>query len=205
MIVDPSSISRFLAQSQADRFITPPPLPGLKDMANQPAAVLIPLLKDKHTWKILFIKRTEKQEDPHSGQIAFPGGRFDNNDSTLERTALREAYEEIGLAPGSVQILGQSCSMITVTGYEVTPFAGILDWPLILKLSREEVEKTFLIPLDWLADPANYRTELWASRRNPGIELPVIFFKEYEGEVLWGVTAQILVDFLAVSALVPGD
>ena len=205
MKIDPSKISHQLAQSERDRLLPCPPLPGIQDPANQPAAVLIPLLKDKNTWKILFIKRTEHQEDRHSGQIAFPGGRFDKDDSTLKRTALREAYEEIGLNSTSVQILGQSCSMITVTGYKVTPFVGILDWPLSLNLSREEVEKTLLIPLDWLVEPANFRTELWRSRRNPSIELPVIFFKEYKGEVLWGATAQILVDFLELSALMPGD
>jgi len=201
MRIDPDKITQLLAQSRTDYVSTCPPLPGVLAETNQPAAVLIPLLKDLETWKILFIKRTVHQNDRHSGQIAFPGGRFDSVDSSLERTALRETYEEIGLNPDSVQILGQSCSMITVTGYEVTPFVGILPWPIPLNLSREEVEKTLLIPLEWLIKPKNHRTELWRPGSAPDIELPVIFYKEFEGEVLWGASAQILVDFLDLVGL----
>lgn len=201
MRIDPERISQLLAQTRTDNISTCPPLPGIQAAANQPAAVLIPLIKDLDTWNILFIKRTVHQNDRHSGQIAFPGGRYDTVDSSLEKTALRETKEEIGLNPESVQVLGQSCSMITVTGYEITPYVGTLPWPIPLNLSREEVEKTLLIPLDWLAKPENHRTELWRPGSKPDIELPVIFFKEYDGEVLWGASAQILVDFLDLIGL----
>ncbi len=204
MNIDPHRISNLLAQNTRSEIPTCPPLPGISDKTTQPAAVLIPILKDQGIWKMLFIKRTIQEEDRHSGQIAFPGGRFDLSDLSLQRTALREAAEEIGLDPDSVQVLGQSCSMITVTGYEVTPFVGILPWPANLELSLEEVEKTLLIPLTWLVDPSNHRTELWRSQTNSAAEIPVIFFDEFDGEVLWGATAQITLDFLDLSALLPG-
>jgi 8-oxo-dGTP pyrophosphatase MutT (NUDIX family) len=203
MSINPKKISQLLARTRTDQISTCPPLPGILTEAKQPAAVLIPLLKDEEIWKILFIKRTVHQNDRHSGQIAFPGGRFDSEDLILERTALRETYEEIGLNPESVNVLGQSRSMITVTGYEVTPFVGVLPWPIALNLSQDEVEKTLLIPLDWLRNPENHRTELWRSSSVPDIELPVIFYKEYGGEVLWGASAQILVDFLELIGLMP--
>jgi len=119
---------------------------------------------------------------------------------------LREAQEEIGVNPADVEILGQSCSITTVTDYEVSPYAGllpwpypyagILPWPYELTLSTEEVEKTILIPFDWLVDPDNRQVKSWETPFGPGVELPVVFFKEFAGEILWGVTAQIVVDFL---------
>lgn len=203
MSVDPQRISTLLARTREEDIITCPPLPGVDAALNQPAAVLIPMLFDQDQWKILFIKRTQHKGDRHSGQIAFPGGRLDKGDPTLQHAALREAEEEIGLDANSVDILGQSCTMITVTGYQVTPFAGILSWPYPVKLSPTEVEKILLIPIDWLANPDNHRTELWFPQTKPETELPVIIFNEFEGEVLWGATAQILVDFLDLTQLAP--
>ena len=202
MTINTKKITELLAQTHLDDPSTCPPLPGVTPRQNQPAAVLIPIIKDKGKWKILFIKRTENQDDRHSGQIAFPGGRFDLKDGSLLNTALRETSEEIGLPADKISILGQSCTMITVTGYEVTPYVGIVDWPVHLKLSPEEVVKTLLIPLDWLAHPSNQRTEQWRSGHSPNLELPVIFFNEYEGEILWGATAQILVDFLEITQMI---
>jgi 8-oxo-dGTP pyrophosphatase MutT (NUDIX family) len=173
-----------------------PPLPGIPPDKAEPAAVLIPLIMEEGEWKLLFIKRTHQPEDRHSGQIAFPGGRADEQDKNLLNTALRESAEEIGIDPGDVEILGQSCPITTVTNYKISPFVGILPWPYPLRLSKVEVEKSFLIPLDWLKDPNNREEKIWQSRSRPGLDLPVIFFQEFAGEVLWGATAQMVVDFL---------
>jgi 8-oxo-dGTP pyrophosphatase MutT (NUDIX family) len=201
MIIDPEVIKSLLLTNKDQRSSSCPPLPGITSGPNQPAAVLIPLFRDQKTWKVLFIKRTHQESDRHSGQIAFPGGRVDPGDGSLAETALRETSEEIGLDPNMIEILGQSCTRTTVTGYEVTPFVGILPWPVPLVLSTDEVEKTLVIPLDWLVDPANRRTERWQSRSLSGKEIPVIFFDEFGGEVLWGATAQILIDFLELIQL----
>jgi len=196
MNIDPERIKHHLKLSKVITSRTCPPLPDLQTKQTLPAAVLIPLVLDGDIWKLLFIKRTQHIHDRHSGQIAFPGGRADPDDSSLESTALREAQEEIGVNPVDVDILGQSCSITTVTDYEVTPYAGILPWPYLLTLSTEEVEKTILIPISWLADPGNHQVKTWESPFGPGIEIPVVFFSKYAGEILWGVTAQIVVDFL---------
>lgn len=196
MVIQPEQVKRVLAREQ-DKADNPcPPLPGIQPGPIYPAAVLIPLLEADDGWKMLFIKRTLQQNDRHSGQIAFPGGRAEEGDPTLLATALREAQEEIGVAPVDIQILGQSCPITTVTDYQVSPFVGILPWPYQLTLSPLEVEKTLLIPLDWLNDPRNREIRSWRSRSAPGQKLPVIFYREYQGEVLWGATARIVLDFL---------
>lgn len=203
MIINPDRIRQQLLGAQDQRVKHGPPLPGFRGKEKQPAAVLIPLLLDQEDWKFLFIKRTHHQNDRHSGQVAFPGGRADSSDPALQYTALREAEEEIGLNPDDVEILGQSCPITTVTDYEVTPFVGILPWPYPLKLSKIEVEKTILIPIDWLTDPKNHQVKFWKPDPSAAEGIPVIFFKEYLGDILWGVTAQIVVDFLELINLTP--
>jgi 8-oxo-dGTP pyrophosphatase MutT (NUDIX family) len=203
MIINPDQIRDQLLGAQTQRAKHAPPLPISGGKEKQPAAVLIPLLLDQEDWKFLFIKRTHHQNDRHSGQVAFPGGRADMGDPALLYTALREAEEEIGLNPDDVEILGQSCPITTVTDYEVTPFVGILPWPYPLKLSNIEVEKTILIPIDWLTDPKNHQVKFWKPNPSAAEGIPVIFFKEYLGDILWGVTAQIVMDFLELIKLAP--
>lgn len=199
MDIQPEQIQKKLALLDKANNQDCPPLPGLQSSLKQPAAVLIPLLKDRATWKMLFIKRTQQQSDRHSGQIAFPGGRAEPGDEGLLETALRETKEEIGLDPDDIRVLGLSCPITTVTDYQVSPFVGLLPWPYQLKLSPEEVEKTILIPLEWLNDPVNREIKSWRSSAVPERDLPVIFFNEFEREVLWGATAQIVVDFFQIT------
>lgn len=201
MIINPEKIKQKLLQTQVQRVRTCPPLPGIGEKDKQPAAVLIPLLLDQDIWKILFIKRTYHIYDRHSGQIAFPGGRADRSDSALQDTALREAEEEIGLNPEDVEILGESSPIETVTDYQVTPFVGILPWPYPLVPSPVEVEKTILYPISWLADSKNHQVKTWIPDPSAGTGYPVIFFEEYLGEILWGATAQIVLDFLEITEL----
>ena len=191
-------LKKLLISHQGPVEIPCPPLPGIEEGKAQPAAVLMPLINDGGTWKFIFIKRTTSENDSHSGQIAFPGGRVEAADPSPEYAALREAEEEIGIQPEHVEILGKGCSIITVTDYQIHPYLGVVTWPYRLKLSPDEVVKIILIPLDWLADPSNYEVRRWQSRSNPGQEYPVIFFDEFEGEVLWGATAQIVSDFLSL-------
>jgi len=175
-----------------------PPYPYYQPQPDliERAAVLIPLYRESDEWHLIFIKRTEHDQDDHSGQIAFPGGRAEEGDKSLVDTALRETKEEIGLHPRDVNILGFSKDILTVTHYHVTPIAGTFPWPYPLKPYPLEVEKILSYPLNWLADPDHHRVERWRSDE-PEIEPhPVIFFQDYEGETLWGATAKIVLDFL---------
>jgi 8-oxo-dGTP pyrophosphatase MutT (NUDIX family) len=196
MIIQPDLIRDILSYTKEQDKKYCPPLPGAENNTRKPAAVLIPLFQDDDIWKMLFIIRTQIENDRHSGQVAFPGGRAEQNDSSLLETALRETTEEVGIKPADVEILGQACSITTVTDYEITPFVGIISWPYPLQLSKVEVERILLIPVDWLADKRNYQIKKWKSPSRPVNEIPVIFYNDFEGEMLWGATAQIVVDFL---------
>lgn len=160
----------------------------------RPAAVLVPLLRKLQEWHVLFTRRTDTLPE-HSGQVAFPGGQCDPSDQSPEDTALREAYEEIRLHPADVKILGRLNTLITITNYSVTPVVGSIPQPYDFAIAEREVSRVFTIPLAWLADPSNreIRKRILPPPLKP---TPIIYFKPYEGEVLWGVSAQIVLDLL---------
>lgn len=162
------------------------------DGIPQPAAVLLPLLQFEASWHLLFIRRTYIEGDLHSGQVAFPGGRRDPEDRSNEAAALRETQEEIGIHPKDVTILGKLQDFVTISNYVVTPIIGSIPWPYHLIPSREEVDRVFTIPLEWLANPNNREDSF---RTIPGFDFPVAvtYFKEYDNEVLWGASARFTV------------
>ncbi len=159
------------------------------------AAVLIPLLWQDDEWHVLFTRRTDKVES-HKGQVSFPGGGCDEGETTPEETALREASEEIGIDPKKVRVLGKIMNMITITSFRVTPVVGIIEWPAVLRLGIDEVERVFTIPLNWLAE----RNNRWEFTM-PGRNRSLIVYHPYDGELLWGATARMTVDFLKVLGL----
>lgn len=156
------------------------------------AAVLVPLLWQDNQWNLLFTRRTDHVES-HKGQVSFPGGGCDEGELTPEETALREAREEIGLDPKRVRILGRLANMITVTSFRVTPVVGVIDWPTVFTVGEHEVARIFTIPLKWLSDRRN-RWEFTMPGRNRSL----IAFHPYDGELLWGATARMTLDFLKV-------
>jgi 8-oxo-dGTP pyrophosphatase MutT (NUDIX family) len=159
------------------------------------AAVLLPLYRYGGRWRLLYIRRAEHEHDHHSGEVGFPGGRSEAGDADAVATALREAQEEIALPPAAVSVLGQMRTLSTVSRYLVTPVVGTLDWPQTLVPQPQEVARIFSIPLDWLRDPDHHRRRIWPAPDHPQAR-EVIFFDEYDGEQLWGITARITLDFL---------
>jgi 8-oxo-dGTP pyrophosphatase MutT (NUDIX family) len=156
------------------------------------AAVLVPLIWDHGEWHLLFTRRTDKVES-HKGQVSFPGGACDAGETTPEQTALREAEEEIGLNPAHVRVLGRLANMITISKFRVTPVVGVIQWPTVFRVGEHEVARVFTIPLGWLANSSNrWQFEMAGRKRS------LIAYHPYDGELLWGATARMTVDFLNV-------
>ena len=166
----------------------------------RPAAVLVPLLRKEHVWEVLFTRREDSLVE-HSGQVAFPGGRVDPADDSIEATALREAQEEIDLRPQDVRRLGRLRQLRTITNYYVTPVVGVIPWPYSFRLALNEVSRVFTIPLSWLSGPKNYEIR---PRQYPTPHPParVIYFQLYDGELLWGISAQITLNLLKALQLI---
>ena len=154
------------------------------------AAVLIPLARVGDEWHLLYTRRTDRVEH-HKGQVSFPGGRTGPQDPSPEYTALRETDEEVGISPSDVKILGRLGEYLTVTNYLVTPVVGVIPWPVCFKIHTIEVGRVFTIPLEWLADRSNYQ-EFVRAETGRG----VITYFPYDGELLWGATARMTVNFL---------
>ena len=156
------------------------------------AAVLVPLVWYEEEWHLLYTRRTDRVES-HKGQVSFPGGTCDEDETAPEQTALREAEEEIGLDPADIRVLGRLANLITITSFRVTPVVAVIKWPAVFKVGEHEVARIFTIPLGWLADPSNR----WQFDR-PGTDRTLIAYHPYDGELLWGATARMTVDFLKV-------
>ncbi|MEM6985187.1 MAG: CoA pyrophosphatase [Pseudomonadota bacterium] len=161
-----------------------------------PAAVLIVLKREADAWHVLFIRRSTRDDDRHSGQVAFPGGRVEEGDRNLTDTALREAEEEIGLPREKLSVIAQLPDSDTSTGFVVTPVVAILRSEFEPVLQKAEVARLFSMPLDWLRNPDNHWSRLWRNR-------PVVYFKDYDGENLWGATARMTITL--VDSIESGD
>ena len=163
----------------------PPQEPVSADHA--PAAVLVPLIERPEGLSVLLTLRTEHLRR-HAGQIAFPGGRADP-DETPWQTALREAWEEVGLDPALVELAGLSEPFWTRTGYVITPVVGFVSPSLTITPNPDEVAEVFEVPFDFLMDAANHQSTL---REFPDGVAREVWAMPYRDRHIWGVTAMLL-------------
>ena len=152
-----------------------------------PASVLFPLVPREGGFYVLLTQRTDHLRD-HPGQISFPGGRVEPEDVSPEHTALREAQEEIGLAPEHVEIIGYLPDYCTITGYRVTPVVAIVTPPFELLPDAYEVAEVFEVPLSFLMNPDNHQEHSILRDGQPRR----FFAMPYEKYFIWGATAGII-------------
>lgn len=151
------------------------------------AAVLVPILCRPGGHTVLLTRRSDALRQ-HRGQISFPGGRRDDHDQSITEAALREAHEEVGLAPQAVELLGWLDDHPTLTGYRITPVVGLVSGAFSPVIDPGEVAETFEVPLDHVL--CDDRFERKAFRRG-GIDVPFLQLS-YAGYAIWGATAGIL-------------
>jgi 8-oxo-dGTP pyrophosphatase MutT (NUDIX family) len=164
------------------------------------AAVLLPLYDSNGEPHVLFTVRSELVEH-HKGQISFPGGAHDPGDGNLAHTAIRETFEEIGVAMEHVEIMGQLDEMITVSNFLVRPFVGRITQPGPYPFAHSEIEVAEIleVPLAHLRNEANVIVE---PRVYQGREIMAYSYR-FRHHLIWGATARILKQFLDL--LEPAD
>ena len=188
------------AQALRARFAHPPrwePEVMLeKKFMNRPpahASVLIAVvLREQPT--VLLTERTAHLST-HSGQVAFPGGRADPEDATPAHTALREAEEEVGLAPEFVVVLGALPTYVTGSSFIITPVVALVRPDCVLRPNPYEVADLFEVPLDFLLNPANHRRHVFDL---DGVHREWFSMPYQQGDknhFIWGATAGMLRNF----------
>lgn len=161
-------------------------LAGL-DRSAVPAAVLVPIVLGDQP-SVLLTKRTSHLAK-HAGQISFPGGRIDPEDSGPEAAALREAHEEIGLDPRLVEVFGRLTDHVTGTGYRITPVLAAVPAALAYELSPHEVQSIFELPMRVVLDPDAPRRQ----RQHVNGVWREYWVWPHPDHFIWGATAAILV------------
>jgi 8-oxo-dGTP pyrophosphatase MutT (NUDIX family) len=164
--------------------------PGMRpptDKPLRPAAVLVPVWLLPEGAALILTKRSSHLKH-HPGQIAFPGGKVDATDAGPQAAALREAQEEIGLAPDRVEVIATLPVHETVTGFAITPFVGLIRGEFSAMPEAGEVEEVFTVPLAHVLDPDRFAIE---RRRWTGVWRRY-YAVPYGPYYIWGATARIL-------------
>ncbi|HEX3810678.1 MAG TPA: CoA pyrophosphatase [Rhizomicrobium sp.] len=177
-----------LAPTRGDYDLNPDMRPNpARELAQ--AAVLLPIVLRAQP-AVLFTKRNPNLAR-HAGQVSFPGGRADPGDVSLVQTALRETFEETGIASSFVTIAGFLDPYETGTGYAILPVVGALAEGFALVPNADEVDDVFEVPLEFLMDPANRERQSmeWQGRKRD------FWAFHHGGHYIWGATAAMVVNF----------
>ncbi|MEL0637076.1 MULTISPECIES: NUDIX hydrolase [Marinomonas] len=163
--------------------------PSAYRLKYRSAAVLIPIWHspEHDQLEVLVTKRALHMRN-HPGQIAFPGGKHDPDDASIQYTALRETLEEVGLAPDCFDLIGELGEYCTISGYCIKPIIAEMTRLSAMSLCEDEVKSVHWVPLDFLLDPSNYQFKT----RQIGTVTHSYFEIKYQDIRIWGVTAGIL-------------
>lgn len=176
-----------LWRDHGDALLNPGIAAHVETLELKDAAVLVPVIDDGDTARVIFTQRTASLRK-HSGQVAFPGGGIDAADATPEVAALREAEEEIGLDRRFVETVGRLPHYMALSGFRITPVLGIVSPGYVLQPNPAEVDEVFDVPLSFLMDPANHARgqSFWQGADRHYYRMP------YGDRNIWGITAGIV-------------
>lgn len=166
------------------------------------ACVLGLLYPKNEEWHIILIERQSSHpDDKHGGQISFPGGMQEPTDSSLEDTALRETFEEVGIPIEEIKILGPTTSLyIPVSNFQVFPFLAYLEKTPVFQPQPSEVKSILEVPLSHFAKPETLKTTDMKVSKN--MALKNVPYYDVEGHILWGATAMMIREMLEVMEVV---
>ncbi len=188
----PASETRTWVHEIRDRLSSPGATRLPMGKEGRPAAVLVPLFVNAGEIWLVLTKRAEAMNN-HAGQIAFPGGGLDREETSWDG-ALRETHEEIGVDPGRILRLGQLDELYAeVSDYRIVPCVGVVPFPLEPEINEEEIEEVFSVPLLAFADVKviEDRVVEWRGKDRQ------IRIYHVGGRAVWGLTARIIQNLLA--------
>lgn len=162
------------------------------------AGILVPITRDIEQPKIILTRRAQHM-NTHKGQVAFPGGKRDDTDETLEFTALRECHEEIGIPPENVEIIGPLSQVMSLHGIRVSPFVGMVDDDHPLVPNPAELDSIFKVPVQFFREAEPIRRDRMTYK---GMELSIPSYHfEDDSEIyeIWGLSAVVLVELMNVA------
>ena len=155
---------------------------------HRTAAVLVPVL-ELDLPEVVLTRRADHLLH-HPGQVSFPGGAAERHDRTAVQTALREAYEEIGLPAERTTPIGFIDRLDTISDYRVLPVVALVEPPVIWKLDRREVAEVFSVPLTVVLDRSRYEERVVVRNGEPC----TIWYLQWHEHTIWGATAAMLLN-----------
>ncbi len=162
----------------------------VNEPGTRPSAVMIILMNKDNMAHVLLTKRTNSVRT-HKGQVSFPGGGREKEDRDLLETALRETYEETGIDPKDVEVIGEFDEYISITSFHVSTFVGSIKYPYEYNINRDEIEEYIEVPLSIFYNKEYEKIDYYQDR---GKDLENYNYM-YNGFSIWGLTARILTHF----------
>ncbi len=166
---------------------------SLRELENpgyRRSAVMMLFMNKNGQPHLLLTKRTDKVRT-HKGQISLPGGGYDDEDEDILETAYRETYEEVGIGREKIELLGRFDDYVSIFGFHITCFVGTVDYPVEYNFSVDEIDDHVEAPLSLFTEEKYYKTEQY---NHEGKDYTMYFYN-YQGHEIWGLTARFLTDF----------
>lgn len=185
-MIDLQKIESRVKQFQAKRLVDEKAVKG---------AVLVPLFIRDGQFFLLFTKRSDDLPT-HKGQIAFPGGKLEEEDNSLLDCALRETLEEIGIISSEIKVLGELNQIKTIgSNFLLSVFVGVVNYPFQLDINTSEVQEIIEIPLELFLQQKNWESQMVLDDRGKAAQ---VWFVTYQNHVVWGATAKIVKHFVEI-------